>query len=366
MKKFPARLAVQQRVLPFYRVPFFELLADACEGGLTVFAGEPRSKEHIVTATSLRNIPYKTQKNIHLFGGSFYLCYQPNLLNWLVESDPAALILEANPRYPASTAAIGWMRARKRPVVGWGLGAPLRTGAFSGVQQKIWKRFLGRFDALIAYSQRGAAEYAACGIPSERIFVAHNAVAPKPQDAMPKRAETKDADLPLTILFVGRLQARKKLDGLIRACAALSHRVRLWIVGEGAIRTDLEKLAEDVFPSTRFFGEKHGADLQKIWQAADIFVLPGTGGLAVQEAMAHALPVIVAAGDGTQADLVRPENGWLLPADDENALLAALEDALSDLPRLRRMGRESWRIVAEEVNIEKMTAVFLSLLRKLL
>ena len=39
---------------------------------------------------------------------------------------------------------------------------------------------------------------------------------------------------------------------------------------------------------------------------ADLFVLPGTGGLAVQEAMSYALPVIVAKGDGTQEDLVRP------------------------------------------------------------
>ena len=49
-------------------------------------------------------------------------------------------------------------------------------------------------------------------------------------------------------------------------------------------------------------------------------MLPGTGGLAVQQAMAHGLPVIVAQGDGTQDDLVRPENGWQIPPDDLAAL----------------------------------------------
>jgi len=29
--------------------------------------------------------------------------------------------------------------------------------------------------------------------------------------------------------------------------------------------------------------------------------------------MAYGLPVIVAEGDGTQSDLVRPENGWRIP-----------------------------------------------------
>ncbi|MFN8426382.1 MAG: glycosyltransferase [Anaerolineales bacterium] len=66
--------------------------------------------------------------------------------------------------------------------------------------------------------------------------------------------------------------------------------------------------------------------------------LPGTGGLAVQEAMSYGLPVIVAQGDGTQDDLVRKENGWQVPPDDFDALVATMKDALSDAARLR----EGW------------------------
>jgi glycosyltransferase involved in cell wall biosynthesis len=91
---------------------------------------------------------------------------------------------------------------------------------------------------------------------------------------------------------------------------------------------------------------------------ADLFVLPGTGGLAMQEAMSHGLPVIVAQGDGTQDDLVRKENGWQIPPDDFEALESTIKDALSDVARLRKMGKESYRIVAEEINIEKMVETF--------
>ena len=42
MTRFPGRLAVQQRVLPSYRAPFFDLLASACDGGMSLFAGRPR------------------------------------------------------------------------------------------------------------------------------------------------------------------------------------------------------------------------------------------------------------------------------------------------------------------------------------
>ncbi|GAG92405.1 unnamed protein product, partial [marine sediment metagenome] len=85
---------------------------------------------------------------------------------------------------------------------------------------------------------------------------------------------------------------------------------------------------------------------------------PGAGGLAVQEAMAYGLPVIVAEGDGTQDDLVSSGNGWLITPDDEYALIKSLEEALSDPIRLREMGAESFKIVQEEINVEQMVAVF--------
>jgi hypothetical protein len=37
--KFKGKLALQQRVLPSYRVPFFDLLAQSCEG-MSLFAGQ--------------------------------------------------------------------------------------------------------------------------------------------------------------------------------------------------------------------------------------------------------------------------------------------------------------------------------------
>jgi glycosyltransferase involved in cell wall biosynthesis len=136
----------------------------------------------------------------------------------------------------------------------------------------------------------------------------------------------------------------------------------VWVVGEGPQREALESLAAEVHPNTRFFGELRGAELEALFAAADVFALPGTGGLAVQQAMAHALPVIAAEGDGTLDDLVRPDNGWRVIPGDEADLRLALGEALADPGRLRRMGRESYRIVREEVNLEAMVAAFVNAL----
>jgi len=260
--------------------------------------------------------------------------------------------VEANPRYLSTSSAVKWMRARGRKVIGWGLGSP----PVSGFRKQGRLSFINQFDAMIAYSQRGADEYAALGFPHEKIFVAHNSVSPAPEKPDDRSRTINHA----TILFVGRLQARKRVDYLLRACAEMESKPRLIIVGDGPERAALESLAKDVYPSTEFIGAKHGAELKPYFAEADLFVLPGTGGLAVQEAMSYGLPVIVAKGDGTQDDLVREGNGWQInpERDAYGALVTTMQNALSDIARLRKMGKESFRIVSEEINIQKMVDVF--------
>ena len=358
MKRFHGRLALQQRVLPNYRAPFFDLLASACERGMSLFTGLPRPSEGITTAQKLQTADYHLGKNIHLLSGSSYLCYQPGLSDWLKTWNPDALIVEANPRYLSTPTAVTWMHKRGRPVIGWGLGSP----PIGGFRKRRRISFLSQFEALISYSQRGAQEYAALGFPPEKIFVAHNSVSPAPISVPDRRPVTVDR---FNILFVGRLQARKRIDSLLRACAQLEAKPRLVIVGEGPEREKLEILAKEIYPSAEFVGARHGVELKPYFTEADLFVLPGTGGLAVQEAMSYGLPVIVAQGDGTQGDLVRRENGWQIPppAGDFEALLSTIKEALSDVARLRRMGEELYRIVKEEINIEKMADVFVQALR---
>ncbi|MFZ5820613.1 MAG: glycosyltransferase [Chloroflexota bacterium] len=371
---FPGRLGLQQRVLPSYRAPFFDLLAGSCAGGLSLFAGQPRPQESIATTTSLRVAGYAAARNLHLFDGALYLCYQAGFLGWLADWNPDALIVEANPRYLSTPSAVRWMKRRGRPVLGWGLGAPPPSGSPhflgksgesppSGSSHFLGKwgegkrgAFLNQFDGLIAYSQRGADEYAALGFPRGKIFVAHNAVSPAPAVVPKPKPATFDGSP--VILFVGRLQARKRVDALLRACAQMPNSPRLVIVGDGPERGRLQQVAAQVYPSAQFVGAKHGDELEPYFAEADLFVLPGTGGLAVQQAMSHGLPVIVAKGDGTQDDLVRAGNGWQIPPEDESALVSMLREALSDARRLRKMGAESYRIVAQEINLEKMVDAF--------
>ncbi|HET7011543.1 MAG TPA: glycosyltransferase family 4 protein [Anaerolineales bacterium] len=350
------RVGLQQRVLPGYRATFIDRLAARCPDGLSVFAGDPRPEEVVVPAPGLETAQWHRGRNLHLFGGALFLCLQPGLIRWLEDWNPRLLILEANPRYISNWDAAAWMRARGRPVLGWGLGVPAR----SGLGRFAWRRFLKRLNGTIAYSQRGAREYTAAGVRADRVWVAPNAVTDSAEAAPDRRTPSEGAP---RLIFVGRLQRRKRLDVLLAAASGLRPAAEVWIVGDGPARRELEAEAADRGVSARFHGDVRGAQLDRLLDQADVFVLPGTGGLAVQQAMARGLPVIVAEGDGTQEDLVTTENGWLVPSGDVEALRQKLQTALSRRDRLLDMGRASRRLVVQRFNVDAMADVFVTALR---
>ena len=353
------KVGLLQRIVPSYRTAFFSLLGEALQDRFSLFAGEARRSENVHQARDIAHVERCAAKNIHILKGKTYFCWQNGLMRWLRTWNPDVLILEANPRYLHSHHAIRWMKNQNRPVIGWGLGTGGEMNLSSIVGRQWWK-FFSQFDMMISYSQKGAEEFINMGFNPSMVVVAPNAVLRRPS-TMTKRSPDFSEDGPI-ILYVGRLQERKKIDHLIQACAVVEERrkLQLWIVGDGPEKERLKRIAADILPVTRFFGALHGDDVTPLFEKADLFVLPGTGGLAVQEAMSYGLPVIVAEADGTQSNLVRPENGWMVQGEDVLQLTECLETALRSSAKLREMGRRSFSIVQNDVNLEIMVDVFLS------
>ncbi|MBN2085579.1 MAG: glycosyltransferase family 4 protein [Anaerolineales bacterium] len=363
----PEKVGLEQRVLPMYRAAFFDSLARSLPGTLSVFAGSPAPGEGIPQAAKLNAARWTRAENRRLGLGRLSLLWQHGWREWVESADPDLLILEANPRYLSNVHLAGWMKARGRPVVGWTLG-PARAGkTFS----RVFLSYYRAFSALVVYSGSGAADFQNFGISPEKIFVAPNAVESETAEALQARPNPRESareslalDPSPVILFVGRLQRRKRVEYLLRACARLGAACQVVIVGDGPDRARLERIAAEVFPAARFTGDLRGEALGRCFLAADLFVMPGTGGLALQEAMVFGKPVAAAEADGSQKDLIREgENGWLLPPGDEAELSRILREALADPRRLEQMGEASRRIVRATATMEKMVEGFLMAIR---
>ena len=154
--------------------------------------------------------------------------------------------------------------------------------------------------------------------------------------------------------YVGRLAVEKRVD-LLAAVAGLPG-VRLAVTGGGPMEEDLRR----ALPSAVFLGERHGADLARIYASLDIFVHTGpfeTFGQTIQEAAASGLPVVAPAVGGPLDLVDEGVTGFLVPPGDGGALAAAvwrladdppLRTAMSEAAR-RRVLTRSWSALTDEL-----------------
>jgi glycosyltransferase involved in cell wall biosynthesis len=146
---------------------------------------------------------------------------------------------------------------------------------------------------------------------------------------------------------------RKRLDDAIHALRRMGPSARLWIIGDGAVRPQLEQLAARVAPGRIVLhGFVNQSQMAGLLAAADAFVMPSEAepwGLAVNEAMAVGLPVVCSDGVGCAADLVRPgETGYQYPVGDVAALAHCLDRLSANEVERLRMGRTAQELVLNE------------------
>lgn len=155
-------------------------------------------------------------------------------------------------------------------------------------------------------------------------------------DRTSARAKFQAAPGETVFLSVRRLDPRMGLAILVEAFGKISPRFnesRLWVVGRGAQREELERMVSDanMAGKVRFPGFVPEADLPELYAAADCVVMPSLDlegfGLVTAEAMACGTPVI-ASNAGANAEVVGGLDGNLI---FETGSVTSLADTLSDI-----------------------------------
>ena len=151
---------------------------------------------------------------------------------------------------------------------------------------------------------------------------------------------------PDAVLFVtaGRLNIQKQHDVLIKAFAQLSNqyqKAQLLIAGEGPLRDQLEKQAQDSNLADRvhFLGVR--SDIPDILNAADVFVLSSQwegNPLSVMEAMAAGKPIVATTVGGVPELIDDQSTGLLVPPGDIDALAHALQYFLANPQMIEQLG----------------------------
>jgi len=175
------------------------------------------------------------------------------------------------------------------------------------------------------------------------------------------------------LAFTGRLVPHKGIDVLLHALAALPEDVTLLVVGRGPTLPNLTSLAHRlrVEDRVRFCPNVSDEELPKFLRAADLFVFPSQNrlegfGLAVAEAMAAGLPVVIADMPGVREVIEPGVEGLLVEPLLVSDIVAKIRELLDDPERRARMSTAARRRAEERYGVNVVAAQLLNVYRSLL
>ena len=172
------------------------------------------------------------------------------------------------------------------------------------------------------------------------------------------------------LLSAGRIVHQKGLDLAMRALGGLKDLNWEWqIAGDGPQMRELQSMARELGIQDRvhFLGWQSREQLMKCYRQANVFLFPSRHeGMpnAMLEAMASGLPVIASCIAGNEELVVDQKTGYLVPAEDIDALQTALKKMLSDSALRQQMGTASRHHAEENYSWESTAHQYALLLEK--
>ncbi len=139
--------------------------------------------------------------------------------------------------------------------------------------------------------------------------------------------------------------------------------IELILVGDGPEKDSLQKKVEKyglkenvIFTGGIYEPEKLGRYLL----ASSVYVLAGMGGISINDAMCFGKPIICSVCDGTEIKLVKEcINGYYFKENNIKSLIDIILKMLSNIDKMEKMGKESIKIIAKEINVHTVIDKYL-------
>ncbi len=212
-------------------------------------------------------------------------------------------------------------------------------------------------DAVIAVSNAVQDALLKSGIPAEKIEVVHNSISLKKFDPrMVDRDHVRrelgfEADA-IVIGMAGKLDRGKGVFELVHAVSRIAHKypkLKLLFIGDGSDRSSLEEETRRLTLHDRVIFAGVRIDIEQMYAAMDVFVLPSTCqeafGMVLIEAMAMGKPVIGTNVGGIPEIVENGISGALITPGDVSSLAEAISRYIDDSLFAKRMAEEGRKTV---------------------
>ena len=363
--------------LPAYRRDFFTSLSNKLKEKGIDFKFIYGKQSNTAVSIQDKNVRFKNieleleKKNI---GFAELLIYK-DLLKIIKEEKPDVVVLQFHVAVLSFWKLYFYLKKHNIPYVTWDCNYTRDT--LNGLAVKIRKKMVDftyrKAKVCLTYGYVFKDYLLNIGKSADKIVVAQNTInIEKILENRSKECENRSFNHPLRILYVGALIQRKYVETAIKAVSQLinnGHDIYFDIVGNGNYIENLKELntAEGNTERIIFHGAKKGKELQCFFEKDDVFILPGTGGLAINEAMAYSMPIISTKGDDTVLDLL-DGNGYLLKEfGNVDEIYTCIENFIK-LPESekQKMAKRSEFIVKERASLNNMVNKHIEAIEKAL
>lgn len=376
------RIACVQRVIFHYRVGIFARMARAWN--LMVFHGKSVPKSKAVNAPPPYPFPTKRMFTICKRAKNSplrILYFNPGCVFALMRWKPDLLIIEGSNNMLNNIFIFLYCKLFSIKYVWWGIGqVPGRKDStYRKILTPARKFIIRRAAYCLAYCNLSAEYFGTITDPA-KVKVLPNSIDNEavereieqiaPADKIRLRKNLGISKDSAVLLFVGALEPNKRLNIFIEALRILTqkgYKVDGLIIGSGTAESYYRDSADKLgLKNCQFLGKiVNGVNIY--FQIADIFVLPGRGGLAINQALINGLPVICnTPADGTELDMIENgKTGFLIKSMDTPNLVHALEKMIENRRHLE-MGRNARDVIDKRYNIAAMLDVIRQVMKDLL
>lgn len=267
-------------------------------------------------------------KTFFFFIGDKYVIF-PFLFFKLIILNPSIIITEGGANTINNIAIFLYCKIFNRKYITWDLGK-----GFSDFGHSFYRRLYMKFYLLLlrnssyiyGYNSLSKQYFKNLGIEENKIVVLNNTIDTR------KILKIKSQNLPgipdnfteqmaseyTFLIFVGALAKSKNIELLAELMKMLGKNYFIIIVGDGplAYKEELKSLFINI--NHCFVGYKKNEELFPYYSLSSFSILPGLGGLSINQAMAFGVPVVCRSADGAEKDLViNDETGYIFNELDD-------------------------------------------------
>lgn len=220
-------------------------------------------------------------------------------------------------------------------------------------------------DLLLPVSQSLADHLIAVGCEPSKIVVLHSGIECNKFRYIDRRLAE---DEPVRILTIGRLTEKKGICYAIEAVArviASGRNVSFTIVGEGALRNDLQRLCDELGVSkfVKLIGWRRHNEVVNLIEASHLLLAPSVTGAdgdeegipnSVKEAMATGMPTVCTNHGGIPELIEHGVSGYMVPERDVEAMADRLLYLIDHPQTWAVIGRAARTRVFAEFDTEKI------------